>query len=254
MPQPARPAPRVEVVSHRTNAGDAPENTLAGIEAAVRDGCAAVEVDVRATRDGALVLLHDETLERTTGDRRRIDSVTLEEVRALTVLDPFGASPPQRVPTLAEALEALHGRIAIEIDLPMRGLEAAIAAEVRAADAEAWTWFTAHPPPDAAFLRDACPGARVYLSVAPQPTWVRDLEDAIEVAARLGLAGINPSLGALVPSTIHEARERGLLVGAWTVNTPADIDRALDLGVDAITTDFPARVSGAVARRAADGR
>ncbi|MDA0302684.1 MAG: glycerophosphodiester phosphodiesterase [Chloroflexi bacterium] len=251
--RPPRPARPIEVVSHRTNAGDAPENTLAGMEAAVRDGCAAVEVDIRATRDGALVLLHDETLERTTGDPRRIDAVTLEEVRALTVLDPFGTSPPQRVPTLTEALRALGGRIAIEIDLPMRGLEAAIAAEVRAADAEAWTWFTAHPPEDAALLRHACPGARVYLSVAPQPTWVRDLEDAIEVAARLRLAGINPSLGALTPSAVHEAHERGLLVGTWTVNAPADIERALDLGVDAITTDVPTLVTRAIARRAGSG-
>ena len=65
MTRPFRPP---QVVSHRTNAGDAPENTLAGIEAAVRDGCAAVEVDVRASADGALVLLHDETLARTTGE------------------------------------------------------------------------------------------------------------------------------------------------------------------------------------------
>lgn len=245
MPQPAAPL----VVSHRTNAGDAPENTLAGIEAAVRDGCAAVEVDVRATRDGALVLLHDATLERTTGDPRRIDAVTLEEVRALAVLDPSGTSPPQRVPTLAEALAAIAGRIAIEIDLPVRGLEAAIAAEVRAADAEAWTWFTAHPPADAEVLHRACPGARVYLSVAPHPTWVRDLEDAIEVAARLGLTGINPSLAALAPSIVAEAHERGLSVGTWTVNEAEDIERALDLGVDAITTDLPTRVFEAVARR-----
>jgi glycerophosphoryl diester phosphodiesterase len=242
------------VVSHRTNAGDAPENTLAGIEAAVRDGCTAVEVDVRATRDGALVLLNDETLERTTGAPRRIDAVTLEELRALTVLDPFGKSPPQRIPTLAEALAALDGRIAIEIDLPMRGLEAAIAAEVRAARAEGWTWFTAHPPQDAEALHLACPGARVYLSVAPHPTWVRDLEDAIEVAARHGLAGINPSLAALAPSIVAEAHERSLAVGTWTVNAPEDIERALDLGVDAITTDVPARVFEAIARRGRGGR
>lgn len=247
---PSRPVPGlVEVVSHRTNAGDAPENTLAGIEAAIRDGCAAVEVDVRATRDGVLVLMHDETLERTTGDLRRLDAVTFEELRRLAIRDPFGTGAVQRVPTLAEALAACAGRIAIEIDLPMRGLEAAIAGEVHAAQAEPWTWFTAHPPADAEALHVACPGARTYLSVAPRPTWVRDLEDAIEVAARLGLAGINPSLGTLAPSLVDEAHERGLLVGAWTVNLPDDIERALDLGVDAITTDVPARVFEAIRRR-----
>lgn len=241
-----------EVVSHRTNAGDAPENTLAGLDAAVRDGCAAVEVDVRATRDGVLVLMHDETLTRMTGDPRRLDVVTLEELRALRIRDPHGVLDPQPIPTLAEALAHLDGRIAIEIDLPMRGLEAAIAAEVNAAHAEAWTWFTAHPPEDAAFLHHACPGSRTYLSVAPHPTWVRDLEDAIEVAARLGLHGINPSLEAVAPSTVAEAHERGLAVGVWTVNTPADIERAFDLSVDAITTDVPVRVFEAIRRRLGD--
>jgi len=125
---------------------------------------------------------------------------------------------------------------------------------VRAADAESWTWFTAHPPEDAEALHRACPGARTYLSVAPRPTWVRDLEDAIEVAARLGLAGINPSLASLAPSLVDEAHERGLAVGAWTVNESADIERALDLGVDAITTDVPARVFEAIRRREASGR
>ncbi len=246
----AMPAATPEVISHRTNAGDAPENTLAGLDAAIRDDCAAVEVDVRATRDGVLVLMHDETLERMTGDPRRLDAVTFEELRRLGVRDPHGVTDPQPIPTLAEALAHLDGRIAIEIDLPMRGLEAAIVAEVQAARAEAWTWFTTHPPEDAAFLHHACPGARTYLSVAPHPTWVRDLEDAIEVATRLRLHGINPSLEAVAPSTVAEAHERGLAVGVWTVNAPADIERALDLDVDAITTDVPARVFEAIRRRA----
>lgn len=237
------------VVSHRTNAGDAPENTLAGIEAAIRDGCDAVEVDVRATRDGTLVLMHDEGLERTTGDPRRLDVVTLQELRSIPIFDSFGVHQPQRIPTLAEALAATDGRIAIEIDLPMRGLEVAIAEAVQAAGATSWTWFTTHVPEDAALLLHLCPESHVYLSVAPHPTWVRNVEDAIEVAARLGLRGVNPALATLAPSLVHEAHERGLLVGTWTVNTTGDIERALDLGVDAITSDVPRRVMRASARR-----
>jgi len=240
-------ARRPAIVSHRTNAGDAPENTLHGIEAAIRDGCEAVEVDVRATREGALVLFHDETLERVTGDPRRLAEVTLSDLAALRVHGPRGAVAP--IPTLRAALDAIAGRCAIVVDLPMRGLDAAIIDVVREAGAEAWTWFTAHPPEDAAALRRACPRSRVFLSVAPHPTWVRDLSDAIDVATRLGLHGINPSLEALTPSAVAEAHEQGLLVGAWTVNEPAAIERALDLGVDAITSDVPARVAARLARR-----
>ena len=202
---------------------------------------------MRATRDGALVLFHDETLERLTGDPRPLAKVTLADLAALRVRGPEGTLA--RIPTLREAIEAINGRCAIEIDLPARGLEEAIIDVVRTTGAEPWTWFTRHPPEDALALRTACPQARVFLSVAPRPTRVRDLADGIEVASRLGLHGVNPTLVAVLPSHVEAAHERGLLIGVWTVNTPAAIERALDLGVDAVTTDVPARVAEAVARR-----
>lgn len=239
------------VVSHRTNAGNAPENTLAGIEAAIRDGAHAIEVDIRATRDGALVLLHDETLERTTGEPRSVADVTLAELRELRIRDPHGRVEPQHVPTLDEALEAIAGRRAIEIDLPMRGLELAIAETVRRHDAQRWTWFTAHPPEDAATLRERCPRATVLLSVAPLPLLIeerdpslrgsmpRDLPDAIRIASSLALHGINSFHEPLTAPLVAHAHARGLQVGCWTLNDYEALHRAVALGVDAITTDFP---------------
>ncbi|MSQ42545.1 MAG: glycerophosphodiester phosphodiesterase [Dehalococcoidia bacterium] len=132
-------------------------------------------------------------------------------------------------------------------------METAIAAAVHAAGVEAWTWFTAHPPEDAALLRRACPAARVYLSVATEPRWVADLDQAIAVAAARGLHGINPSHDALDAALVARAHARGLAVGAWTVDEPAAIERALDLGVDMITTNVPRRVFAAIAARAARG-
>ncbi len=242
---------RTLVVSHRTNAGNAPENTLAGIEAAIRDGAHAIEVDVRATRDGALVLLHDETLERTTGDPRPVAEVSLAEVQQLRINDLHGRVTPQSIPTLAEAIAVIDGRCALEIDLPIRGLETAIAEVVRRYQAERWTWFTAHPPQDAALLRALCPRSLVFLSVAPHPLLAErndpelrghmplDLPDAIRIAASLGLHGLNPQHEALGPALIEHARARGLLVGCWTLNDADSIGRAVALGVDAITTDYP---------------
>jgi glycerophosphoryl diester phosphodiesterase len=234
------------VISHRSNAGDAPENTIAGIEAAVRDGSAAVEVDVRATRDGALVLMHDRTLQRTTGDARPLTEVTLDDLRALRVTDPHGQVEPQPVPTLEEALAALDGRCAIVIDLPVRGLEARVAEAVRRTDAEAWTWFTVHPPEDAAFFLEQCPASTVLLSVDATPRHTRDLAEAIEVAASIGVTGINAAHTALTSELVTQAHERGLTVACWTVNEPPAVHRALMLGVDAITTDYPRRVFDAI--------
>ncbi|MSQ31004.1 MAG: glycerophosphodiester phosphodiesterase family protein [Dehalococcoidia bacterium] len=232
------------VVSHRTNAGDQPENTLAGIAAAIRDRADGVEVDVRVTRDGALVLMHDETLLRVTGDPRRIADVTLDELRALRVRDPRGVQPFQPVPTLAEAIAAVDGRCAIVIDCKLRGLEERVAATVRAADAQAWTWFTPDHAEDAALLARECPRSRVLLS-----TWGADVGEAIEVAAGLGLAGVNADHEAVSAAHVERAHALGLLLGVWTVNSPGEIARALDLRVEIVMTDLPRRAINAILAR-----
>ena len=237
------------VISHRTNAGDQPENTLAGIAAAIADGADGVEVDVRATRDGALVLMHDETLRRVTGDGRAVADVSLEELRGLHVYDPRRLRPWEPVPTLEQALAAVGGRCAIVIDFPMRGLEERVAATVRVAGAEPWTWFTTHPPEDAALLAHECPRSRVFLSVLAQPTWVATLGAAVETAARLGLAGVNADHDSVAVAHVEHAHALDLEVGVWTVDYPGEIARALDLGVDAITTNLPRRVISTILTR-----
>ena len=94
------------LIAHRTAMGLRPENTIVGIEAAIAAGVDGVEIDLHATLDGVPVLMHDDSLARTTGDARGVEEVTLDELRALSVLDPHGSVGPQPVPTFAEALAA----------------------------------------------------------------------------------------------------------------------------------------------------
>ena len=98
------------VISHRTQMGTMPENTLAGIDAAIEGRADAIEIDVRATADGELVLMHDATLERTVGDPREPGEVTLEELRGLKLLDPFGNAGRQPIPSFEETLACVAGR------------------------------------------------------------------------------------------------------------------------------------------------
>jgi glycerophosphoryl diester phosphodiesterase len=237
------PSGRPYVISHRTNEGDSPENTLLGIERAVADGCDAVEVDVRATRDGALVLMHDATLERTTGNARAVAEVTLGELRALTCGGPQG-HPPQPIPTLEEALACLGGRAAIVIDLPEPGemIETAAAAAVRAAGAEGWTWLTPTFDDEVERALRLFPGMPVHWDFTHHPLTPKEMADRIRQAATLRVSGINPIHTSLTPEAVALARDLGLQVACWTVDDPADIARVIALGVDAITTNFPKRV------------
>ena len=105
------------VIAHRGDHTRVPENTIAAIERAVASGADFVEADVRQTRDGHLVLMHDGSVDRTTDGRGAVSSLMLEEIRALKVVDlKHPDLPPKRVPTFEEALEAMHGRIHLYLD------------------------------------------------------------------------------------------------------------------------------------------
>ena len=248
------PSGRPLVISHRTNEGDSPENTLLGIERAVADGCDAVEVDVRATRDGVLVLMHDATLERTTGDPRALAEVTADELRALRCGVPQGYEP-QPIPTLDEALACLAGRAAIVLDLPAPGdaVEAAVEAAVRRAGAGGWAWFTPTFDDEVERTLRRFAGLPIYFDLTHAPLPWPEMEERIRLAARLGVTGINPIHTSLSPEAVALAHDLGLQVACWTVDDLTDIARVVGLGVDAITTNFPRRVFEA-AREAAGGR
>lgn len=242
LPKPHRPL----VISHRTNEGNAPENTLLGIARAIEDGCDVVEVDVRATRDGVLVLMHDETLERTTGDPRAVLDVTHEELSALRCGAPQG-HPPQPIPTLAEAYAAILAvdgtpRIVIEVDIPARGIEGEVAALIRGLRAESYSLFTPSTEAEVRLMQQYCPDVTIVFDITHDVLPAEELERRIRLAAALGIRAINPTFKALTPEAIALARGLGLEVACWTVDAPGDLARMVALGVDAITTNHPRRL------------
>lgn len=109
---------KVAVIAHRGDHTQAPENTLRALENAIRAGADYVEVDLRTTRDGHIVVLHDRTVDRTTDGRGDVARMTLAEVRALVVRDPQAPAdaPPERIPTFEEMLRAAGRRMRWYLD------------------------------------------------------------------------------------------------------------------------------------------
>ncbi|HYH65055.1 MAG TPA: glycerophosphodiester phosphodiesterase family protein [Urbifossiella sp.] len=131
----AKAAARVrEVIGHMGSCADRPGNTLAGVRRAAEAGADAAEVDVRTTKDGVLVCLHDDTVDRTTDGTGKVADLTLADVMKLDAGVKFDAKyKGERVPTLREVLAAAKGKVGVMIDLKEDGAEYAtkIAAEVR---------------------------------------------------------------------------------------------------------------------------
>lgn len=236
------------VISHRTNMGTMPENTLAGIDAALADGVDGVEIDVRATRDGHVVLLHDATLERTAGDARVLVDVNADELAAVRTRAIHGVGP-QPVPSLAEALDRIAGRAILVIEVKQRGIQEAVAAEVRAADAAEWCWVWAFDPEVGIACRASLPEVPVGLNLGRG-----SLErygytgDPVALAVRHGFAAISMSHDLVDEASVRATHRRGLAVYTWTVDEPSDIARVRDAGVDAICSNFPRRVEEAIRR------
>jgi glycerophosphoryl diester phosphodiesterase len=241
------------LVAHRGDPLRHPENSVEGFISALRMGVDAVEFDVRLTRDAVPVIMHDADVSRTTGGRGLVHELTLEEIRRLSLA---GTS---RVPTLAEALEAvgsLGGGVDIEIkNLPgepgfeaeaERTLEATLSALLGARFAGSVVISSFNP----ATIRrsvELAPGVATGLLIIDAV----DPFDALGAAIADAHAFILPSVASLAdagPALIRAAHEAGVRVGAWTADDPGTVRRLLDWDVDAVATNDPALA--AAARRA----
>jgi glycerophosphoryl diester phosphodiesterase len=113
-----------QTIAHRGASSERPENTLSALRRAIRVGATATEVDVRTSADNQLVLLHDDTLDRTTSGNGPISTVPLKELRQLDAGSWFNSRyRNQTIPTLREALVVCRGRIDILLDLKGTGEE-----------------------------------------------------------------------------------------------------------------------------------
>jgi len=256
------------VIGHRGASGELPENTLAAFARALERGAAILESDVHVTADGALVLIHDDVLERTTDGRGRIEDWTLAAIRALDAGHRFspagdGHFPFRgqglRIPTLEEAFDAFPGaRWNLELKQGRPELIEGAVDQVRRAGLEERVLL-------AAAEDDVMHALRAHLAkTGARPAVGASAGDVLRFV-RAALAGEPPPPGPMalqVPpdfggralvtrAFVEHAHRHDIVVHVWTVNEPPEMERLLDLSVDGIMSDFPGRVAEVVAARRA---
>jgi glycerophosphoryl diester phosphodiesterase len=226
----------VKVIAHRGASGERPENTLAAFRLAVAQRADMIETDLHRTRDGAIPITHDATLDHL-GGRGEIADATLAEVRALD------AGGGERVPVLQELLDELGDEIPFNLELKVgsrgayAGLEAATLAEVERRGLLGRTLFSSFHDPVLARLRSESAAARVALLIS------RRSDEGWPARARaLGAEALNPELALVTPELVRAAHGEGLAVYVFTVDPEPQMRRMLDLGVDGLFTNYPARL------------
>lgn len=234
------------VIGHRGALGHAPENTLAGFRRAAMFGLRWVEFDVALTRDNEPVLMHDETVDRTTNGKGKLAEMTLGELRTLDAgawrSDEFTG---ERVPTLAKAFETLQELgLGANIEIkPTRGREAETGALVARQVAAAWPeslpklLLSSFKLESLAAARDAAPAvARGYLLNRLTRNWQNE-------AAALGCVSVHCNQRTLNRPSAAEVRQAGYRLLSYTVNEASRARLLFDWGVEAVFTDYPDRLA-----------
>jgi glycerophosphoryl diester phosphodiesterase len=233
------PYPRV--IAHRCGGALAPENTLAGLRIAARLGCRAVEFDVMLSRDGVPVLIHDDTLERTTDGCGRVADTDLAALRRLDAgLRHAPAFSGEPLPTLAEAIACCNelGLLAnIEIK-PSPGFELATGAGVALLTQKLWRGAT--PPLLSSFSEDALTAAALAAPQLPRALLVDEVPgDWAERLRRLGANAIHCAAAGFEVWQAATLAAAGVPLACYTINHPYRAETLFAAGVAAVFTDRP---------------
>ena len=238
-------------IAHRGASGDghAPENTLAAFQKAIEMGVDGVECDVHCTKDDSVVIIHDNTLNRTTDIKGIVEEMTLDEVKkadAGSWFDPRFAG--ERVPTLRELLELTKGRAITVIEIKSENIADKVVKEIKDSRAESEVVIISF---HASALRDA---QEIYPRIPrglliggrkaiKKPAGILDL---IQQAAEAGASILDLSSKIITPSLVRESHLRGVGVWAWTVDDEVEMKTLAEMYVDGITSNYPEKLRSAL--------
>ena len=221
------------VIAHRGVSAEAPENTVAAFERAIALGCDAIETDIQASRDGVLVLIHDERVDRTTNGQGAVADLTFSEIQALDAgswKDPRFAG--QRVPTLEELLDRYVPRIPAYLEIKAPGVERASVEAVRRRGLLDRVVFTSFHFDSVKLIGESTP-VRTCWTLR---SWNSETR---ERAKTLPLHEVSINVENITPDVVADVRAAGLGVRCWRLNTEDLMRRAVAAEVDGVTIDFP---------------
>jgi glycerophosphoryl diester phosphodiesterase len=247
-------ADRPMVIAHQGGEGLRPSNTLLAFDNAVALGVDVLEMDVHSTRDGVLVLIHDDTVDRTTDGAGRVNDLTLEQLKQLDAGEYWtnddGQTYPYRgqgvrIPTLEEVLTAYpQMRFNIEIKQREPSIAESLCELLRRHDLTERTLVASFHGQAMTEFRAACPEvATSMVEDEIRPFYILNLLFLGSLFSPPGEAFQVPEYSGerhvLTPRFVRAAQGNGIAVHPWTIDDPADMRRFLDMGVDGIITDRP---------------
>ncbi len=228
------------IFAHRGYSAKYPENTLPAFKAAIAARADGIELDVQLSKDGVPVVIHDETLPRTTTGRGFVKDHSAEELQTMKILYKNGIMHRHTyIPTLAEVLQLMQAtNLILNIELknqrfPYPGMEETVLKMIKSYKMDDRTIYSS-------FEHDSLLKVKQLNNNAETaPLYKRPIPEPWKYAKALGAKGIHPNYRGVTADLISDMHERDLSVRAYTVNQPAAIKKLSQWGIDGIMTDDP---------------
>jgi len=230
-------------IAHRGASGTFPENTLSAFRAAIDAGAVMCELDVQLSRDGAVVVIHDETVDRTTDGKGEVAQLSLEELKRLDAGAKFKGTikagtlkGAERIPTLDEVFAVTRGKCGLNIELKAGGLEHQVAQIMQTRNALSDSIVSSFNWEYLKNIQQLNFNIRVGLLAEEKPVGL------MKSAAAMRAHSINPRWDMVTADLCKAAHEHGLKVYTWTVDADARMRALIECGVDGIMTNYPERL------------
>lgn len=233
---------RPMVFAHRGACKYAPENTLASFELAVEQGADAIELDVKLSADDEVMVIHDQTVERTTEGTGKVNRLSLRELKELDAGSHFGTGfKGEKIPTLDEVFESVGKSIFINVELTnyssrQDDLIPLTAAIVKRHGLQKTLLFSSFAPINLRRMKVLLPEVPVGLLALDG---ILGTVNRSKVYQKLSPGIIHPNLKDVNAGLMARERRRSRRVHVWTVNEESDLRRMNELGVDGVFTDDP---------------
>jgi glycerophosphoryl diester phosphodiesterase len=232
-------ASRFMAIAHRGASSYAPENTFAAFDLALAMGARHLELDVHSTRDGHVVVIHDETVDRTTNGSGPVIGQTLAELERLDAGSWFDPRfQGERIPRFVDVLERYAGRAHLHVEIKGRSadLSRRTADLVRRHGMGGQVTVTS-------FQKTSLEETRACAPELPTGWLVAAVTDAIVAEARaMGLTQLCPRASEVTPELVRRLHDEGFTVRAWGVATEDLMRRVVNAGADGMTVNFPDRL------------
>ncbi len=218
---------KIKVIAHRGASAEIPGNTISAFKKAIEIGADMIELDVHASKDGHLVVIHDFTVDETTNGTGAVAELTLKELKELVVED------VEKIPTLEEVFKLAKGKIDINVEIKAEGIEEKVVELIRDYKLEKNVLISSFNLPAIKKIKEIAPELKTAALISTP------VEDILNVLKEYNADGVNPFFVMVNEDFVEEIHNAGYILYPWTVDDEDMMQYLIELGVDGIITDVP---------------